>query len=75
MIVRGRDTTEEEIEELLVSNFGKKLSEEEMKDVIVIKVAPPDIPLIRGNGGCSQHESVDIQQGHFKVQGPSPYYK
>jgi hypothetical protein len=74
VIVRGYNTTEEEIEDVLVSNFGRKLSPDEMKNVTVLKIAQPDISLIRGNEGCPR-ESVSMLQGRFKVQSPAPYYK
>ena len=71
MIVRGHNTTEEEIEDVLVSNFGRKLSPDQMKNVTVLKIAQPDISLIRGNEGCPPRESVFIPQGRFKVQTPT----
>jgi len=74
VIVRGHNTTEEEIEHALVSNFGKKLSPEEMKNTTVLRMAPPDIRLIRGNEGCPRVESEAIPQGRFQIQNPVPYY-
>jgi hypothetical protein len=56
VIVRGYNTTEEEIEHVLVSTFGKKLLAEEMKNTTVLRMAPPDIQLIRGNEGCEADE-------------------
>jgi len=75
VIVRGHNTTEKEIEDTLVSNFGRKLSPDEMKNVTVLKIAQPDISLIRGNEGCPSRESVSIPQDQFKVQSPGRYSK
>ncbi|KAJ6258021.1 hypothetical protein Dda_6933 [Drechslerella dactyloides] len=74
IIVRGYNTTEEEIERALVSNFGKKLSPEEMKNTTVLKIIPPDIRLIRENEGCPRVESEAIPQGRFQVQNLVPHY-
>lgn len=74
VIVRGHNTTEEEIEHALVSNFGKKLSPEEMKNTTVLRIAPPDIRLIRGNEGGPRVGGEAIPQGQFQVQNPVPHY-
>ena len=72
VIVRGHNTTEEEIEHTLVSNFGRKLSPDEMKNATILKFAQPDISLIRKKEGCPPRESVSIPQGRLKVQTPAP---
>jgi hypothetical protein len=83
VIVRSRNTTEENIEEALVSEFGRKLTPDEMKKVTAVKIAQPDISLIRGNQRCPQHahhghhghhERMDMPQERLKLQSPGSYF-
>jgi predicted AAA+ superfamily ATPase len=63
IIIRGHNTIEEEIEYTLVSNFGKKLSLEEIKNITVLRITPPDIRFIWGNKGYPRVRSKAIPQG------------
>jgi len=75
VIVRGHNTTEEEIEEVLVKNFGRKLSPDEMKKTTVLKTIQPDISLIRGTEGCPRRDSLSASEGQFRVQNPAAYHE
>ncbi|SPJ74776.1 uncharacterized protein FTOL_04507 [Fusarium torulosum] len=75
VIVRGSNTTEEEIEEVLVKSFGRKLSPDEMKNTTVVKIIHPDISLIRGTEGCPYRDSMSASEGPFRIQRPAAYYQ
>ncbi|KAK3052870.1 hypothetical protein LTR09_005934 [Extremus antarcticus] len=74
VIVRGRNTTEEEIEDTLVQEFGPKLSPDEMKNITAIRVAEPDVSLVRGSLACPVCEGTAMPEMGLRVQSPSPYY-
>ena len=72
VIVRGRHTTEEEIEDKLVSTYGPRLSHDEMKNVITVRVVNPNISLLRRSESCPHHRMQDSGT-QLEVQRASEY--
>jgi hypothetical protein len=75
VIVRGLNTTEEEMEDTLVSRFGKKLSSHEMKKTTALHFVQPDIAQIRRYERCYLRESASLPEDRLRLQSPRPYHK